>query len=191
VNGGQLRFGTSAATNCRILQNTDVTDWWTGLTKAEVMIAFRPNNPTPVTNGKNGLWMLPVSGGAGVAVRYPAADGHLYETFMAPGGGPWDLGVNPVDFSEQQVLSVVAGAHADSPNFFAYLANILRYSTTELDVSYPAFSDVADIVLGFSASEYFDGWIRHMAVFSAPLNASQRLSWYNFMSGAVTDPPIG
>lgn len=190
VLGTTLRFGESSDTNCRILQTTAVDDWWQGLTHGEVMIAFLPTDDSPVSDGKNLLWGIGHSGAA-----YPDDDGHLYDSFLQPGGGLVDLGASTIDFSSMQVMGITVDTLAASPNFVVRFGNVVFYSATEGAAGFPTFgAGISAVILGtdggYGAGGYFDGIIKHMAVFEAPLTTSQRASWYAFMSGAVTDPPL-
>lgn len=187
--GSQLRFGTSAPTNCRILQTTEVHDWWSTLARVEIMAAFRPTDPTPIADGKNAPWAWQRSGGGSDGnALYPAADGHLYETACT--NSQHDLGVSTVDFSSMQVVSITVDTLATSPNWIVRIGNTVIYETTEVGVAFPYFDGHVDLFLGIGqTSGYWDGIIKHVLV-ADPMTTAQRASWYDFMRGAAADPPL-
>jgi hypothetical protein len=106
--------------------------------------------------------------------------------------GPVPAGV---DLSSLTVVNFAIDVAAASPNFTAYLNNSLLFSNT-LGGSYPSFGGSLSVVfLGIDGGltgggRYLDGKIKHCAFFSGPLTPSQRRSWFDFMRGALTDPPL-
>jgi hypothetical protein len=191
LDGTSLRFGASAARSTSYLvPTTSALNWWRNHTHAEVMVAMRPYDPNPVSDGQNNLWDLGRSGGGSDGnATYPAANGHLYETFAS--STRRDLGVSTTDFSSTQVLSVVVDTLATSPNFIARIANAIIYQTTESTVSYPFFAGGTNLHIGYGqTSGYWNGWFKHLLVADVPMTAAQRRSWFDFMRGATITPPL-
>jgi hypothetical protein len=77
-----------------------------------------------------------------------------------------------------------------SPNRVLWVNNVQQFSTHE---AFDPFFDAAG-VFGYGAqgagTSFLDGWFRDVVLFDAPLTASQRFSWYRYLIGLDSSPPI-
>lgn len=163
--------------------------WWTALTQLDILAGVECTDSAPASNGTNVLWEIGGSGATGVGCRFPAVDGHLYDTVAV--AGTLDLGAPVVDLSALVVYNVTIDLNGASPNWTARLNNTIQHQETQTDPSYPYLNN-PNVEFGAStnAGTWFDGWWRDLVIFNGILTPTQRRSWYDYGIGAVADPPL-
>lgn len=167
--------------------------WWGDILsgKVDVLIGCRALESPPVSNGTNALWDLSRSGGGSDGpVRFPDANGHVYD--VAISGHQHDYGnlSATYDFASLQVYNITgwnSSVGLGSALYTARLGNTVVFTHAETG-SFPFLDGL--FYVGERLTEYFVGWVRDIVVFDDILTASQRLSWYNYLAGSSLDPPL-
>ncbi len=171
--GSAIHFGIIDAMQATWLDGPSLL----GLTAAEYMVTLRAT-ATP-GGGGSGSGLI----SANQATLYTDTDGKIKGGFGL--NGSTDLGTPADDVTEFCVFN--ESSSATGP----YIA---RLNGTELlTVAH------ADYTFGFSGAfslgaisgyGFWDGYVRDFVIFDAILTTSQRRSWYDYLSGAVDDPPL-
>jgi hypothetical protein len=199
IDGNMIRFGVGQlAGRSQFPGNTltwlkrvdDGGAWWTGLTKGEIMAGIRAVNGAPGSTGRNAPWDLNGIGTAG-NFEWPHPNGHVLDSTVTDSQLDYgDFVAAGVDFGSLNVWDLAVDLTAVSPNRVAYVNNVQLYSTHL--TGDPDFSNGSEAWFGRGKDDdqFFDGWLRDIVMFDAPLTASQRLSWYRYLIGLDSSPPI-
>ena len=163
---------------------------WNALTSAEIMASLKADVFPPVASTKGAVWWLGGETG-GAQSYYTKTDSHLYGGFGVGNisGVPYDDSLVADDLS---AAYHVFGESSDAASYKAYLDNVLVKTALIADGHTVSF-DTLTPTIGHGNAGINDHWlgrIKHLLITNGVMTASQRRSWYDFMRGAVADPPL-
>jgi hypothetical protein len=203
LDGNALRFGNgvisgrthgfSGISSTFMGRVDDGGNWWTSLAKGEIMAGLRASNGAPGSAGRNSPWDLNREGGSTDGnFEWPHPGGHVLDPTCANTQYDYgDLTAAGIVFDSLNVYDLMVDLAAVSPNRVFRVNNVQQFSTTAI---FDPFFDHASALFGYggegAGTSFFDGWFRDIVLFDAPLTTSQRLSWYRYLIGLDTSPPI-
>jgi len=191
LDGSVVHFdetGSSTFGSVLVFDTATQSDW-NALTSGEIMAAVKADAHPPAADTKGVLWWLGAETG-GAPTSYAKTDSHIYGGFgVGVGGIPYDLG----DQGDLSSAYRVFGESSDGTQYIARLDNTVIRTVTVASDSHTCLFDTLAPAIGHSNPGINDHWlgrIKHLVIFAGVLTPSQRRSWYDFLRGAVVDPPI-
>jgi hypothetical protein len=195
-DGDTVRFGTSElldGPNTTLLLEIDTpAGSYAALSAAEMMISFRLTTYPPASAIQSGTWGLERAGANGSLIT--TATGHLLESaFLDSGGGDHDFGVPPTDPSADLIVySVGANGVGGSERYVITWNNVIIYDDPTFILSNGFWVDGTPSIghVSNGGDKYLVGIVRDVVLNTGVFTDSQRRSWYDYMRGATSDPPL-
>jgi hypothetical protein len=168
---------------------------YAALGAAEMMIAFRLAAFPPGSDTLSGSWGLNSAGSAGS--QFTTTTRHIFESAFLDGGASagdqLDLGVCPVDPSAAIVVySVGADGRTGHERYVVTLNGVTLYDDAFPIVPHGFWVNGVPGIGWVSASgdKYMVGYVQDFVMNAGVFTDSQRRSWYDYMRGATSDPPL-
>jgi len=194
-DGDELRFGVGAfsdpgAGSGRTLIRSDAI---TGINELHFMCGIRAALDPPATTGRSVPFTFR-SNSATDDTHYPDTDGHVKINFGFTSS--FDVGDPVADLTSLHILSI--SASNVTKQIIAKLDNIqiLSYDLVGAEaVTWAPSSGFSGslqaIGLGaLSGNHGWEGWFRDVLMVDAIMTTAQERSWFDYMRGATTEPPL-
>jgi hypothetical protein len=194
--GDTVRFGTSALLDGpggRLWFEIDTpAGSYAALGAAECMMSFRLTTFPAISDTTAGFWGLERAGATGTL--FGTTTGHILEgAFLDSGGSTLDLGTPPTDPSADLIVySVGASGVSGQERYVVTYNNSIIYDDPTLILGNgfwvngsPGIGKVSN-----GGDKYMVGVVRDIVLNAGVFTPAQRRSWYDYMRGATSDPPL-
>ncbi len=158
------------------------------LSSAEIMMSLKADADPPLS-GEDLHCRLHSLGGVsgGASAFYPKLDGHIYDGFGSD--TLYDCGNPSDDLTEWNVFNSTSDV---AQGFVSRLNGLTLFSKTVAAGHVIDFLG-AGLTFGGALPNVNNSWfgnVRNLVIFDGGLTTRQRESWFDYMSGAVDDPPL-
>ncbi len=151
---------------------------------AEMMVGVRSENDPPATGALVSRVLFVLSSDGNPGTVYPSSTGHIQDSFGLT--TQQDMGDPTPDLTGWNVYNV-SGSN-DTGELISRLNNVELATVPSLSFNW----DRTYNPFGIASLETttFQGRVRDIVIFASLLNTTQRLSWYNYLRGATSVPPL-
>lgn len=190
-DGNQIHFGVGGmtedgGTGLRV-DVLDESSPMVLLDEVDLMIGIRAALSPPATSARSVAIAMESSGNSDLGTRYPDTDGHIWETFGFE--RKLDVGATAEDLTSLHVYNVCASNVTNT--LTVRLDNVVIFTYTLGGSEAFGWSQVAPFFgLDSNGGASWEGWMRDILLVNGIMTDTQRRSWYDYMSGAVDDPPL-